>query len=131
MQDLEQYPSLSQIGEFSKYDASITKYVESIIEIDMEELPILLCWISKESWALITTQRLASFRNGIVSKISAKECEGCWPEDARNPPIEKEGKISPHIAGTKDGKSIMIDLPSGSAAIAFQGAALVLSRLKL
>ena len=131
MKDIEKYPSLSNIGEFKKFDANTIKLVESKIEINREEIPILLCKISDETWALITTQNLISFKDGIVSQISAHDSEGCWPLDSKMPPIKKEGAISTHVAKDKKGNSIELDLPTGTAAIAFQGAFLVLSRLQL
>lgn len=131
MKDVEKYPSLSKIGEFSKFEGTITDAVEAAIELGQDELPILLCRISSDTWALITTRRLVSFMDGVASEIGADDCDGCWPIDAMNPPVKKEGAISPHIAEAKNGENMRIDLPSGSAAITFQGAVLVLSRLRL
>ena len=130
MKDVEKYPSLKSIGEFSKFDEGITSFINSSLTFEEDELPIILCWIKESSWALITTKNFVSCKDGRVSQVPATECEGCWPINSRDPHVKTEGAISPHAFETKSKNNIEVDLPSGSAAIAFEGAVLVLCRLR-
>ncbi len=131
MPDTNKHPSVKTIGDYQKFDNEKLDAVRKEVEFCDGELPIILCWVSKFSWALITTHKVVSLYEGKVNDVLVQDCEGCTPINPMNPPVKIEGTISPYIVNSSKDIGMTMELPSGSAAIAFQGAVLVLSRLDI
>jgi hypothetical protein len=67
---------------FEELEESIRETIEHEIQLGTDELPVVCCFLSDNTWTLVTSKRLVWVNDGPAGAVGWQDVRYCDPEDA-------------------------------------------------